>query len=79
MCTPTPPISDPKLLDIPEPVPSLELTYGEEERVKRKGADTSVIKKDTKEIQRHRNRKEDRKTQRHGEKAKKKAFDTIGH
>jgi len=30
---------------IPEPVPSLELTYGEEERVEQKGADTSVVKK----------------------------------
>jgi len=30
---------------IKEPVSSLELTYGEDERVKQKGADNSVVKK----------------------------------
>ena len=35
---------------IPEPVRNLELTYSEEERVERMGADTSVVKKNTKKI-----------------------------
>jgi len=32
---------------IPETVQNLEVTYGKEERVKRKGADTLVAKKET--------------------------------
>ena len=34
-----------KSVDIPEPVSSLELTYSEEGRVERKGADALVVKK----------------------------------
>jgi len=66
-------------------VPSLELTYGEEDRVERKIADTSERKKSKnsnnptmKEIQQLRNIKDDRKAPRHGEKAKKRALDTKG-
>jgi len=54
-----------------------ELTCGEEERVERlKGADSLAVKKNMKEIQCHRNRKEVRKTLRHGVKGEGK---NIGH
>src|SRR6218665_2367694 len=41
------------------PGSGLELTWSEEEMVERIGADTSVVEKNTKEIQWHRNKSED--------------------
>src|SRR6218665_3676651 len=61
-----------------EPVPSLELTFGEEKRVEQKGADTSVVKiKHEKNplTQKQKIRQENTKT---WKKAKKKALDTNG-
>ena len=46
LCTPTQPLG-PQIKSIPEPVPCLELTWFEEERIKRKGADTSGRKEKT--------------------------------
>src|SRR6218665_4146448 len=54
---------------IPEPVPGLEFTYGEEERVQPNGADISVIRKHERNPMTHeqKRRPENTKTQGRGE------------
>ena len=61
---------------MPEPVPSLELTYGEEERVERRGADILVVK--TKHIRNPMIQEQKKKTGRHREMEKGEG-NSIGH